>query len=190
MNHKPKLKTLIASTRPGRVGPLVGAWLQAIAEAQGDFSHEVVDIADLGLPLFDEPEHPRLQRYVHPHTKAWSRIIDDADALVFVTPEYNHAPPPSLVNALTYLSKEWGDKAAGIVSYGGISGGLRAAQALKLMLCALRMHIANDAVSISMVGEKIDDHGRLAPGPASHDAARRMLAEVGRLAVRTMRERS
>lgn len=190
MDHKPKLKTLIASTRPGRVGPLVGAWFREMAEAHGGFSHEVVDIADLGLPLFDEPEHPRLQRYVHAHTKAWSRIIEDADALVFVTPEYNHSPPPSLVNALTYLSKEWSDKATGIVSYGGISGGLRAAQALKLMLCALRMQIANDAVSIPMIGEKIDDHGKLVLEPAIHDTARRMLAEVSRLARRTMRGQS
>ena len=66
------------------------------------------------------------QHYEHEHTKRWSAIIDDADAFVFVTPEYDYFAPASLVNAIQCLAKEWNYKPAGIVSYGDISGGLRA----------------------------------------------------------------
>ena len=78
--------------------------------------------------------HPRLRQYEHDHTKAWSDSVDAADAFVFVTPEYNYFAPPALMNAIDYVLHEWACKPAGIVSYGGASGGMRSAQMLKLLL--------------------------------------------------------
>ena len=108
-----RLHTIIASTRPGRVGPAVGAWFQGVAEAHPAFDARLVDLADFALPVFDEPNHPRSGKYVHDHTKAWSESVAAADAFVFVTPEYNFHPTPALVNALTYLAmvkEELGDR--------------------------------------------------------------------------------
>src|SRR4051794_12870913 len=75
----PRLQIVIASTRPGRVGQPVAEWFTARAEAHGAFELEVVALAELALPLLDEPHHPRLRRYVNPHTKAWSERVDTAD---------------------------------------------------------------------------------------------------------------
>jgi len=122
----PKLHIIICSTRPGRVGPSVAQWAYDAAVAHGGFEPVLVDLASFGLPVFDEPEHPRLGKYQHAHTKAWSASVAAADAFVFVTPEYNFGPPPALVNALNYLSREWQYKPAAFVSYGGHSGGMRA----------------------------------------------------------------
>ena len=61
----------------------------------------------------------------HEHTKRWSRSVAAADAYVFVTPEYNYGTSPALLNALDYPVVEWGCKPAGVVSYGGVPGGLR-----------------------------------------------------------------
>ncbi len=91
------LQVIVASTRPSRQGPLVGAWFVERARAHGNFNVELVDLAEVNLPMFDEPAHPRLARYEHEHTKAWSAIVDRADAFVFVTPEYDHGTPVSLV---------------------------------------------------------------------------------------------
>src|SRR5699024_2482249 len=104
------LHTIICSTRPGRIGPAVGDWFHGVAVAHGGFEAVRVDLADFNLPIFDEPKHPRLQQYQHDHTKRWSESVAAADAFVFVTPEYNFNPPPSLVNALDYLSLEWNYK--------------------------------------------------------------------------------
>lgn len=60
-------------------------------EAHGGFHVRVADPAELNLPMMDEPHHPRMQRYTHGHTKAWSAIVAGSDAFVFVTPEYSHA---------------------------------------------------------------------------------------------------
>jgi NAD(P)H-dependent FMN reductase len=98
-----RLHVVISSTRPGRVGPSVAQWFHGFAATQGAFEAVLVDLADFKLPVFDEPEHPRLQKYQHAHTRAWSESVRHADAFVFVMPEYNYGPPPSLVNALNYL---------------------------------------------------------------------------------------
>src|SRR5215831_15444289 len=68
----PVLQILIASTRPGRVGPSVAAWIQERALAHGGFTVELIDLAEVNLPMFDEPKHPRLREYTHQHTKDWS----------------------------------------------------------------------------------------------------------------------
>src|SRR5208283_3531862 len=104
------LQVIVASTRLERKGPLVAAWFLDRARAHGKFDIELVDLAALNLPVFDEPKHPRLQDYAHEHTKTWSKTVARADAFVFVTPEYDFSAPASLVNALQYLLVEWAYK--------------------------------------------------------------------------------
>ena len=123
-----KLQTIICSTRPGRVGDKVAAWFHGVASTHQGFEATLVDIGAFALPLYDEPKHPRLQQYAHEHTKRWAASVAEADAYVFVTPEYNFGPPPPFVNALNYLYLEWNYKPCAFVSYGGISGALRAVQ--------------------------------------------------------------
>ena len=177
----PKLHVIVCSTRPGRVGPAVGRWFHETARQHGGFDPVLVDLADFDLPLYDEPKHPRLQQYEHEHTKRWSASVAAADAFVFVTPEYNYGPPPSLVNALNYVYTEWTYKPAGLVSYGGVSGGLRAAQAEKLTLLALKMVPLNEAVTIQMVGQRVAD-GVFTPQEPHTASAKTMLDELVRWA--------
>src|SRR5262245_20375897 len=116
------LHVVIVSTRPGRGGPAVARWFVEQASSHGAFQMKLVDLAEVNLPLLDEPSHPRLRDYKHEHTKKWSATVAEADAFVFVTPEYNYSAPASLINALDYLFHEWAYKPAGFVSYGGVSG--------------------------------------------------------------------
>ncbi len=85
----PLLQVIVASTRPGRVGRTVAEWFAAEAEGHAGFDVELVDLAEVDLPLFDEPKHPRLQQYEHDHTRRWSDTISRGDAFAFVMPEYN-----------------------------------------------------------------------------------------------------
>lgn len=155
----PKLHVIVCSTRPGRVGPSVARWFHEFAANHGQFDAQLVDLADFELPLYDEPVHPAKQQYEHAHTKAWSASVAAADAYVFVTPEYNYTPPPSLINALDYVYKEWNYKPCGFVSYGGASGGLRAVQAARLHASTLKMVPLMEGVMAPMVANLIDDAG-------------------------------
>jgi len=183
-----KLATVAVSTRPGRVGIHVARWMQSVAEAHGGFESRLVDLAEIALPIYDEPKHPRLRDYQHDHTRRWSAIVDEADAFVFVAPEYNFNVSPALLNALDYLFHEWACKPAAFVSYGGISGGLRAVQAAKLVLTTLSVMPITDAVVIPFVHDQVKD-GRFAPNEVQEKAAPALLDSLARWsdALRTLR---
>jgi NAD(P)H-dependent FMN reductase len=178
---RPVLQVMAASTRPARKGIAVARWIQQQAQQHGAFDVELVDLAEVGLPVFDEPNHPRLQQYLHQHTRDWSATVSRADAFVFVTPEYNHSLPGSLKNALDFLSVEWADKAAGIVSYGGVSAGLRAATALKPVLASLRVVPVVEAVSIPFFAQFLDEDDEFVPNAELEEGAKAMLDEIARL---------
>ncbi|HEX6040480.1 NAD(P)H-dependent oxidoreductase [Longimicrobium sp.] len=173
------LQVIVVSTRDERKGPLIAAWFAAQARRHGQFNVEVVDLAEVDLPLFDEPRHPRLRQYEHEHTRRWSESVHRADAFVFVTPEYNHGTPPSLVNALDFLVQEWAYKPVGYVSYGGASAGLRGVQMTKQITAALRMVSVVEAVAIPFFTQHIGaETGAFDPGAVQERAAAAMLDEL------------
>jgi NAD(P)H-dependent FMN reductase len=175
-----KLNVVIASTRPGRTGKPVGEWFVGLAQAHGGFEVELVDLAQVGLPLLDEPHHPRLRQYLHQHTQAWSASVEAADAFVFVTPEYNYGMPASLKNAIDYLHQEWQYKPVGFVSYGGVSAGTRAVQMTKQVVTTLKMTPVNEAVAIPFVQQFLDENGVVRANDAMEGAAKAMLDELVR----------
>jgi NAD(P)H-dependent FMN reductase/ribosomal protein S18 acetylase RimI-like enzyme len=137
-----KILVVIASTRPGRLGPAVADWfVHATAGTAAGLrvEVEVADLAEVGLPFLDEPEHPSTGNYLHEHTKAWSRLVGSADALVFVTSEYNYAMPATLKNAFDYLSAEWAWKPCLFIGYGNTSAGTRGVQMARGVATSLRM---------------------------------------------------
>lgn len=176
-----RLNVVIGSTRPGRVGKPVGEWFHQFAQDHGGFEVHLADLADFGLPIFDEPEHPRAQKYQHEHTKRWAASVDAADAFVFVAPEYNFGPTPALLNALNYLYLEWCYKPAGFVSYGGISGGMRSALVTKVTLTTLKVMPMVEQVAIPMVHQHLKD-GAFQPNEMHEKSAAGMLDELKRWA--------
>lgn len=152
-----RLQVFIISTRNGRKGPAVANWFYDHATQHGKFEVELIDLASVNLPMFDEPNHPRLRQYTHDYTKAWSASVEKADAFVFVTPEYNYSAPPSLLNALDYLLHEWAYKPVGFVSYGGVSAGTRSVQMAKQIVTSLKMMPLPEAVSIPFFTRFIDE---------------------------------
>lgn len=176
-----KLHVIIGSTRPGRVGPSVARWFEEYARNHGVFEAALIDLAEFSLPIFDEPKHPRLRQYQHEHTKRWAASVAEADAFAFVTPEYNYGTSPALLNALDYLVVEWSYKPAGVVSYGGVSGGLRGAQHLKQTLTSLKMVAPPEGVGIPNVASHVKD-GVFASNDLIDLSAKTMLDELARWA--------
>lgn len=188
----PRLHIVICSTRPGRVGPSVARWFHAFAASHAKFDAQLIDLADFNLPLYDEPIHPAQQKYQHEHTKRWSESVAAADAYVFVTPEYNYSPPPTLVNALDFVYREWNYKPCGFVSYGGVSGGLRSVQAAKMQVTTLKMMPMMEGVTVPMVSNLIDDAGLFHSNELIDKSATTLLDELLRwtLGLKAMREAS
>ena len=175
----PTLQIVLGSTRPNRLGLPVATWFAERARLHGGFDVQLVDLLEVGLPPLDEPAHPRLGQYTHEHTKRWSATVAAADAFAFVMPEYNHFPPGPLVNAIDYLVAEWAYKPAAIVSYGGVSGGTRAATLLKPMLTALKVMPIPESVILPLVAQQMEG-GALRSTPLHEQAATAMLDELRR----------
>ena len=167
----PKLGVVVGSVREGRAGLPIAQWVVERARAHGAFEVTLIDLKQAKLPLLEEPQHPRLQKYEHETTRAWSAVIAPLDAFLFVTAEYNYSTPPALVNALDHLYLEWNYKAAGLVSYGGMSGGIRAVQMLKLTLLALKIMPVNEGVPIPFFSQMIDKESGAFKGTEGYEKA-------------------
>lgn len=176
----PTLTVIIGSTRPGRAGLPIAEWFIERARVHGAFHLSVADLAEIDLPLLDEPNHPRLRRYVHQHTEDWSRMVDASDAFVIVTAEYNYGYPAAIKNAIDYLHQEWAYKPVGFVSYGGVAAGTRAVQQLKQVVTTLRMLPVFESVNIPFHWQFIDEEGQVQANEVMEKAADAMLDELGR----------
>lgn len=185
------LKIIIASTRPTRKGPIVAAWVHDVVSQNKNFAVELLDLAEINLPLLDESEHPRLRKYTKQHTKDWSAKIDPADAFIVVTCEYNYGFPAPLKNAIDFLSQEWADKPMAFVSYGGIAGGTRAVQMLKQVVTALKMMPIADSVNIPFFTKYISAEQKFTPDDVLQKSMNTMLDELLRwtMALKTMRNK-
>jgi NAD(P)H-dependent FMN reductase len=173
-----RLNVIIASTRPRRVGDQVGAWFGGVARSRSAFDVHVVDLADLDLPMLDEPL-PAIdaEEYEHEHTRQWRPITAAADAFVVVTPEYNWGYPTSIKNAPDYLYVEWRHKPIAFVSYGMTSGGMRAAAQLTEVVTGLGM-VPVPASVVVHLREALDAGGVLVPTARMVNAAANTLAEL------------
>jgi len=171
-----RIAVIIGSTRPGRNGEAVAKWVYKIAQKRSDAEFELVDIKDFNLPLLDEPVPPSLGQYRKDHTKVWAAKIDSFDAYVFVTPEYNHGTSAALKNAIDFLFKEWNNKAAGFVSYGG-AGGARAVEQLRLVLAELQIATVRNQTLLSMFTD-FENFSVFRPAPAQENSVNAMLDQV------------
>jgi NAD(P)H-dependent FMN reductase len=154
MSERLQLAVIIASVRKDRVGPTVARWFVEHVPAEADARVDVIDLADLDLP--DDLAGGG-------DAEVFTRRIDRADAIVVVTPEYNRGYPGRLKTAIDTALPEWRTKPVGFVSYGGVSGGLRAVEQLRAVFGELHTVTMQASVSLPNVWDKLDDSGRLRP---------------------------
>jgi len=155
-----KIQIIIGSTRPGRVGPQIANWMLDNLPKETTADYELVDIADFKLPLFDEPVHPSMSQYQNAHTKTWSEKVKQADAYIFLIPEYNAGYPASMKNAIDYLYHEWIDKPVMIASY-GVGGGPTASAQLRQVAERLKMHPVDTSPAFTITRDMSGEDGQI-----------------------------
>jgi NAD(P)H-dependent FMN reductase len=174
------LKIITSTTRPGRKGISIARWVFSQALQFGKFESELLDLAEIGLPLMDEPNHPRQKNYQHEHTKKWSKMIDSADAFIIVLSEYNFSIPAPIKNAIDFLFHEWRYKPVAFVSYGGVSGGLRSTQMMKQVVTSLNMMPISESISIPFFSKYINDEEDFVPDEIVTKSLQVLLTELER----------
>jgi NAD(P)H-dependent FMN reductase len=142
-----RVAVIVGSVREGRFGPVVADWLAGVAGDHGGFDVEVVDLAEPDLPLAMPAFGSVPSAAVVAEVEKVTPRLAAADAFVVVTPEYNHSYPASLKNAIDWHRSEWAAKPVAFVSYGGISGGLRAVEHLRAVFAELHAVTIRETVS-------------------------------------------
>ena len=170
---------VVGSVRPGRIGLPIAEWVKRATES--DWEIDLVDLAELDLPFMDEPNHPALRTYTKQHTVDWSERVDAADAIILVTPEYNHSFSPALKNAVDFLHQEWWRKPVGFVSYGGVSGGTRGVVALEPVITGVGMVRTGAGVEIPFAGAQVAD-GVFTPSEKETAILGKLVVELNGLA--------
>ncbi|MEU5408203.1 NADPH-dependent FMN reductase [Nocardia asteroides] len=163
-----RLEVVIASTRPERFAPVVADWFRGVLAERPEFEVGVLDLRDLALPA-DLTETPEVD--------AFRARLAAADAFAVVTSEYNHGYPASLKTALDSAKHEWRAKPIGFVSYGGLSGGLRAVEQLRQVVAELHMVSVRESVSFAQAKRRFDGTGAT-DDRAAIDASARMLGQL------------
>ena len=134
-----KLMVINGSVRQGRASDKVQSWAVDILKADPELELDVVDLKEVDLPFFNEEVIPGNAhgQFKNPNATAWAARVAEAEAFIFITPEYNHGPTAVLKNAIDWVFEGWQFKPAGFISYGGIAAGTRAVQQLKQNLLHL-----------------------------------------------------
>jgi NAD(P)H-dependent FMN reductase len=143
MTERTKLAIIYGSTREGRLCDAVAAWAAMQIEADGRYDLIEVDPA-------------KAEAY-----EVVSRRLDAADAFLVVTPEYNHSFPAPLKELVDGYGTEWHAKPVAFVSYGGISGGLRAVEHLRGVFAELHTVGVRDTVSFAGAWKRFGPDGML-----------------------------
>lgn len=173
-----KIGIIMGSIREGRVNEGVANWVKEVAEAYSpDVDFEIVDLLDYPLPLFNEAASPAYTSDLKAKEQQapWSAKMNELDAYIFVTPEYNHGLSSALKNALDYVYHELTDKAAGIVSYGS-SGGVRAAEQLRTVLSEFQVAHVRTHPALSIFTDMGQDG--VNPADAQKQALETMLYQL------------
>jgi len=167
---------VIGTTRPNRKSETVARWVRELASRRDDAEFELVDLAEVGLPLLDEAKPPGAGQYENEHTKRWAETVASFDAYVFVTGEYNHGIPAALKNALDFVYAEWNNKAAGFVGYGN-TGAARSIEHLRSVVAELQMASVRTTVNLNIFTD-FDKANELTPDPRHEKKLAALLDEL------------
>lgn len=157
-----KVGIIAASIRDHRLGERVVKWVISEASKMTGWEVELLDLKELDLPMLTDARQPfeMDKNYPSEAVMSWSRKIEQKDAFIIVTPEYNHGLPAPLKNALDWLYPEWNDKAAALVGYSiGIGGGIRSVEQLRLTLAHLGVATVQQVTTIARAQDNFSEDG-------------------------------
>lgn len=166
-----RLALLLGSTREGRFCDTVAGWAAHQIGRHADFALDIVDPALLDLP-------PHLERNCRPALAALKRRLDEADAFVIVTPEYNHGYPAVLKQLIDSAYGIWQAKPVGFVSYGGLTGGVRAVEQLRQVFAEVHAMTVRNSVAFNDAWEQFDRNGNLVSPARAEQSMTMMLAQL------------
>jgi len=141
----PNILVVTGSVRPNSVNQKIVPLVVEEVEKQGATAI-VADLKEINLPFYDAPYSSTAPEFepTNEPAKKWTQLVADADAVILVTPEYNHTVSPVQMNAIDWIGREWEGKHVGLVGYGWTSGAHQAHAAAREALAGVLKAIVGD----------------------------------------------
>lgn len=127
------------SARKGRVADSIVELTKNELSSREDVTVSVADLKELHLPFFDSEHAPASPDFkaTDENVAAWTKLVADADGVVFLMPEYNHSLSAIQKNAIDWIFSEWEKKPVSVIGYGW-SGASLALVTMKEVLTHLK----------------------------------------------------
>ncbi len=137
MKKKLGIAIIYGSTRKKRVGIRFVNFLYKQIIKQGHIPY-IIDPLEKKLPLLDKRFDDFAMKNLPKNISYIQKILKKSDAFIIVSAEYNHMPPPALINLLNYYYKEYDRKPSTICTYSvGDFAGVRVQSPLRALLTQL-----------------------------------------------------
>ncbi len=169
---------VIGSARKGRVAEKVARYVQEDLAHKKNVNVTIADLEKLHLPYFNN-EHPPASpdfKEDSPEVHTWSNLVQNADAVVMVTPEYNHSLSGIQKNAIDWLGREWNGKPVVIVAYGWY-GGKHSVAAIQELAPVVKMDVQPIMVQFTF-GQELSTGGTALEEETVRDNIHAALAQV------------
>jgi NAD(P)H-dependent FMN reductase len=159
-----KILIVTGSARKGRVADSIVPLVADELASREDVTVSVANLKELDLPFFDDENTPATPGYkaTDERVEAWTKLVDEADGIVILMPEYNHTLSAIQKNALDWVYAEWDNKPVSVVGYGW-GGASLALVTLKEVLGHLKANLLPTAThlyfmkSINPDGSVVDE---------------------------------
>lgn len=160
---------ITGSARPHSVNHAVVELVKEKLQKYQDTAVAIADLEQLALPFYNAPMPPSADDFATDdvQVREWSKCIEAADGVVFVSPEYNHGLSGIQKNAIDWLYKEWRNKPAAFVGYGWYQAAHSYAQ-FKELNSVIKLDLAETMTGLQFTKD-IDPSGAVLDG-ASVDA--------------------
>ncbi|MGC5616772.1 NADPH-dependent FMN reductase [Georgenia sp. Z1491] len=150
-----QVAVVVGSVRTDRFCTVPAGWITEHVRRREGLEVDLIDLADHDLPVDVGSTAPEVPETVG---RLGERLAL-ADAFIVVTPVYNRSYPASLKNAIDRFYTEWQLKPVGFVSYGGITGGLQAVDALRGVFTEFHAVTLRDSIAFANFWEAFDHDG-------------------------------
>lgn len=149
-----KVLVVTGSVRVGRVADKILAQVQDELKNYPSLEVEVADLKELNLPFLDSELNPADENYkiTHENVKKFSEMVDNAETVLILSPEYNHSFPGVLKNAIDWLYREWKDKKIAFIGYGWV-GGARSIKHLRQVFGNLNTNVIETEANLAFTKE-------------------------------------
>ncbi|HEY0050007.1 MAG TPA: NAD(P)H-dependent oxidoreductase [Pyrinomonadaceae bacterium] len=154
MNEKIKLALIYGSNRENRFCDTVANWAINQIGKSDEFDLTTIDPAKMNLPR-------QIGKESNADLSDFRKRVREAEAFMIVVPEYNHGYPSALKFLIDAEYEGWRAKPVSFVSYGGISGGIRAVEQLRQVFCELHAMTVRDSVHLPNAWRQFDKDGNI-----------------------------